>query len=198
VGYREIIQQGEGLSVSQIRLFCASSVLRIHPLIDACSTPHTGATVLRLSDLLWVDGYEQEKLTLVRELGSAPEAEAESAEELHYWSYHALSVAIEAAQVGFSAGDSERFESCCALMLNIMGDFDAVITLDEGQIGEEGVTPGLYEELEVKSQQAVLDALLSTASESRIEENIKAVSESARGRLAEAIPEFIRCGGWGE
>lgn len=123
-------------------------------------------------------------------LRSAPELEAESAEELHYWAKHSLALLFEAVAARNPDESIERCEACCALALNIAGDFDAVSSGDEGGPEVELPPVGFHERLEMVAQSQAIELLTVTGEQS--EQLVKALSQASVTRYDEAMPEFVR------
>jgi hypothetical protein len=194
--YKDVVERFARFTLEQAALFSAGCVYRLLPIVQACATPTTAASFARLSDLLWEAGRSPEKEELIQALQSAPELMAESAEEIHYWAHHALAMMFEAAQGDERGSSPAGAEACSALARNIAGDFDAILTEDEG--GPEVTLPpqGIHEQLESAAQGEVVEILTAGSDRQEWIEGIKAASRTAVAGFTEDLPRFLRLAGW--
>ncbi|TGA90939.1 hypothetical protein [Streptomyces sp. MZ04] len=192
VAYGEMIERIRALSPESASLFAAGCAYRVLPIVDECGTAQTAVRFRGLLDQVLRGEGGQAKADLVGSLQVAPELEADSAEQLHYWVHHSLALLFEAAAATDPAESVERCEACCALALNIAGDFDAVLSGYESGPQTELPPAGPHERLEMQAQSESIQVLTNRVSREQAVHDIEELSQTAVSRFGEAMPEFFR------
>ncbi|MEU6821552.1 hypothetical protein ABZ921_13045 [Streptomyces atriruber] len=192
MAYSEMVEHIRELSPEGAALFAAGCAYRVSPIVDACATERTANGFRDVLGLVLQGAGGQVGDALLESLQTAPELDAESAEELHYWANHALALLFESVAAMDSTEAIERAEACCALALNIAGDLDAVMSDDEGGPETELPPAGLHERLEIAAQSGAIALLAGGASGAQAVDGIRELSHDAVSRAAEVMPAFVR------